>query len=161
MKIYKLISLFAIGVFLISSCGPGYNTDYPTPNSKSDPKDVFPKKIGELTPKFSAVKELDKKEYGGVMATYGEGEIVLEGIMAFTEGGADKYVNDKVAPRIDAYNSNGRARINGKWSGHGKKSSGEKIYAWQNGQWVFIISAKNEALFDSAIENFDLISKEK
>ncbi len=151
----KNFFLFILSLFLIS-CGSNYNTDFQPPEAGANPADVFPEKIAGLE-RMISMMSIEDNSFIGVQSVYGDNNILIEVIKAANVQEADRYVNDFAVPRIDAYSSHGRARVNGVWSGRGSNSAGEKIYAWQKQNWVYLITAKSSELFDQAIQEFKYI----
>ncbi len=151
----KNFFLFILSLFLIS-CGSNYNTDFQPPEAGANPADVFPEEIAGLE-RMISMMSIEDNSFIGVQSVYGDNNILIEVIKAVNVQEADRYVNDFAVPRIDAYSSHGRARVNGVWSGRGSNSAGEKIYAWQKQNWVYLITAKSSELFDQAIQEFKYI----
>ncbi len=151
----KTIFLFILSTFFFA-CGPSYNTDFQPPEAGANPADVFPEKIAGLE-RMISMMSIEDNSFIGVQSVYGERDILIEVIKAANAEAANRYVDAFAVPRIDSYSSHGRARVNGVWSGRGSNSAGEKIYAWQKQNWVYLITAKSSELFDQAIQEFKYI----
>jgi hypothetical protein len=148
--------LFILLFFSLTACGPSYNTDFQPPKSGTNPADVFPEKIAGLD-RMISMMTIEDQSFIGVKSVYGSNDILIEVVKASNTQEGNRYVDEFTVPRIDSYSSHGRARVNGVWTGRGSNSAGEKIYAWQNQNWVYLITAKSNELFEQAIKEFKYI----
>ncbi|MCF6240737.1 MAG: hypothetical protein L3J74_05260, partial [Bacteroidales bacterium] len=120
----KAAFLFFVSCALIA-CGTSYNTDFQPPEAGANPADVFPEKIAGLD-RMISMMTIDDKSFIGVQSVYGNNDILIEVIKSPSVQEANRCVDEFVVPRIDAYSSHGRARVNGVWSGRGRNSAGAK-----------------------------------
>ncbi len=152
--------LLSIGLLLLtglSACGPNFNTDFepPPPDAKLD--DVFPAKINEWQ------RVLNRPDinppYRAVVASYGDGRITINAILAPDKVAADKYFKEAIVPNFDKMKNHFRGNINGKWSASGTDDNGRKWYAWVNQSWIFMISGSDGKNFKSAIAAFKYVEE--
>lgn len=159
MKLLFFFHIIIAFIVLLTSCGPSYKTDYPNPELTATPYEVFPEKINNLYAVTGPVRT-DNSKYGIVKAVYGPNqEIVIIAVMALSQELSDEYVKNTVYKIIDEYPTHKRAKIDGIWTGMGTEPNGERIFAWQNKEWVYLLRATNNDLFDAAVHEFKQISE--
>ena len=142
---------------LITACGPDYNTDFdpPPPNARLD--DVFPNEIDGLNSNVERMALSHPLE--GFTATYGNGEITIDAILAQDNETADNYFKETIVPRFDEMKNHFRGNINGRWSASGTDEGGRRWYGWVNNSWIFILSGSSKDNLAKAIDTFKYISK--
>lgn len=142
---------------LITACGPDYNTDFdpPPPNARLD--DVFPNEIDGLNSNVERMALSHPLE--GFTATYGNGEITIDAILAQDNETADNYFKETIVPRFDEMKNHFRGNINGRWSASGTDEDGRRWYGWVNNSWIFILSGSSKDNLAKAIDTFKYISK--
>ncbi len=142
--------------FILTACGGGYNTDFPPPTGKEKLRELVPAEIGGVA--VAAEKlELDAAEYFGTKSSYGTGASITI-VQCKTQDGLDKYVKETVVPSLESYGTRSSGKFNGVWS---LKASGKngRVHGWQNQNWLFVISASSDALFDEVVDKFAYIDK--
>jgi hypothetical protein len=138
--------------FLITGCGSNYNTDYAPPGKKARPAEVFPTDVGGNDALIERIKN-------GYQAMYGEKDVIIRIVQLANKVEADTFFSRMIVPEFDKMPSHFRGQVNGRWYAKGSDSSGMKAYGWVNNQWVFVIKAKSEVLFDETVEKLEYISK--
>ncbi|WP_138088227.1 hypothetical protein [Phragmitibacter flavus] len=141
----------------LTSCGGGYKTDVPPPSGKETYKEILPAEIGGVAVDGKKL-ELDASRYQGVAASYGAGA-KLTVLQCKDQAALDEYVKGTVVPGLEEFGSRSSGKFNGVWSLKGSGKTG-RIYGWQNGNWLFVIQASNDELFDEVVDKFAYISKE-
>jgi|GEM_PF-7026709 len=153
--IIKLI-LTCSTVALLTSCGDNYEINFPPPKPEVTYREILPVEVGGNPVKGQALS-LDQKQYKGIMAVYGtDASLIL--VQCKDQDAMDSYVKNTVLPRLEDFGSRSSAKIKGVW---GLKASGKmgRVYGWQNSNWLFIIQAANDKIFDEAVSKFAFISK--
>ena len=153
----KLNALFLFVLLLITACGPDYNTDFDPPPPKARLDDVFPSEIDGMKSNIERLNLNHPLE--GFTASYGEGKITIDAILAQTKANADAHFKEVIAPRFDKMKNHFRGNINGKWSASGTDEKGRKWFAWANDSWIFLLSGSDKGYLSKAIDAFKYISK--
>ena len=153
---FKVPFLCAAAV-LLSSCGSSYNTAFPSPTGDEKYSDIIPAEIGGEKVRSEKL-ELDAATYNGARFTFGENASILM-VQCSNQETLDTYFKESVVPQLETgYSSKVSGKFNGFWSARAKGSSG-RIQAWQNGAYVFVISASTDELFDEIVGKFPYIAK--
>lgn len=154
--IKALVSLLLLSLFVITACGPDYNTDFdpPPPNARLD--DVFPKEIDGMESTIDRINLNHPLE--GFTASYGNGNITIDAILATNNEMADNYFKESVVPRFDEMKNHFRGKINGKWRASGTDENGRSYFSWVNGGWIFSLSGSDKENLARAIDAFKYVS---
>jgi hypothetical protein len=157
MKIRHLILTSTLLVLAIH-CGSGYNTDFAPPDPKAKLGDVYPERIHGLTREIQPIKFADKKftaasAYGSV-AHYGTNQI--RALQFKNTSLLDLYFKENIVPETSHLSTRFSGKINGRWSARG--SNPGKYFAWQNANWILVIQADSEQIFDEIVRNFPFIA---
>lgn len=151
------VPLLCAVAFLLSSCGNSYNTAFPAPTGEEKYSDIIPADIGGEKVR-SAKLELDAATYNGARFTYGESASILM-VQCSSQETLDTYFKESVVPLLETgYSSKVSGKFNGVWSARASGSSG-RIQAWQNGAYIFAVSADSDELFDEIVGKFPYIAK--
>ena len=154
----RLILLLSIIFLLIlQSCGPDYNTDFepPPPNAKLD--DVFPSEISGMNRKIERLNLNHPLE--GFTASYGDGDITIDAILAPSKPTADDHFKEVIVPRFDKMKNHFRGNINGKWRASGTDEKGRRWFGWVNQNWVFVLNGSTKENFKMAIDAFGFVEE--
>ena len=144
-------------MIFVHACGPDYNTDFDPPPPDARLNDVFPKEIDEFKSNIERMNLEHPLE--GYTASYGNGEITIDAILADSKTNADAHFKEVIAPRFDKMKNHFRGNINGRWRASGTDESGRKWFAWANGKWIFLISGSNKENLSKGIDAFKYVSK--
>lgn len=133
----------------------GLVTDLPPPTGKETYGQVMPASIGGEP---AVIRPLQIGEsLHGARAEYGTGA-TIEIIQATALADLDGFVDRELKPRLDAYESRVSGKFDGVWSVRGQGRTG-RLYGWQNRQWLFVIEARTQALFDEVVDRFAFIER--
>jgi hypothetical protein len=133
----------------------GYRTDFPPPTGTETYAQVLPASIGGEP---MAIRPLQLGErYRGARAEYG-GAAAIEIVQVANQADLDRYVRSRVRPRLDVYGQRASGKVDGIWALSGRGDAG-RLYGWQNQQWLFVIEARSDALFEEAVDRFAYISR--
>lgn len=155
-KSVRVIVPVVVSLLLLSACGSGYNTDVPPPTGKETYAEVMPPSIGGEVAEIQPLP-LDKKRYHGARAKYGTAAS-LEIVEVRSPADLDSYVNEHIKPRLDGYSNRVSGKFNGVWSLRGSGKTG-RLQGWQNRNWLFVIEASNDQLFEEVVDRFAFISR--
>jgi len=157
MKKIILPIFLMLFILILTSCGSDYNTDFepPPPNAALD--DVFPKMIDGSQSNVTRMNLEHPLE--GFIASYKDGDITIEAILAPDADRVDNYFKETLAPKYDGMKNHFRGSINGRWKADGTDNSGRKWFAWQNKTWIFQLSGKTSADLSNAIKAFKFVSE--
>lgn len=153
----KLLLLLPILLLILSACGPNYNTDFdpPPPNAKLD--DVFPSEIAGMK---RIVNRMNLEHpFEGFTASYDDGKITIDAILAPVKSNADEYFKNSIAPEYDKMKNHFRGNVNGQWSASGTDQDGRKWYAWVNSRWIFQLSGSDKENLSKAIDAFKYVAE--
>jgi len=146
--------LISVG-FGVLRGGGGYVTDFPPPNGRETYAEVMPARIAGFDAQITALP-VDGGRYRGARARYGD-LAKVDIVQTDTPGDLDAYVADYIRPRLAAYDRRVDGKVDGLWRLQG---SGEgRLYAWQNGRWLFLIEARSNAAFDEVVHQFAFIRR--
>ncbi|MBT8382950.1 MAG: hypothetical protein KJO59_11375 [Ignavibacteria bacterium] len=147
-----LISLF----FIVTACGPDYNTNFEPPPPNASVKEVFPEEIDGMK---VDVKRMDLSQpLEGFSAKYGVDKISIDAILAPAKSTADDHFADVIVPRFDEMKNHYRGKVNGKWSASGTDNNGRKWFAWVNNSWIFVMSGSDKGNLMKAIDAFNYVA---
>ncbi len=144
-------------LLLLSACGGGYKTDFAPPTGEETYAETFPADIAGTPMKLEPL-DLDPARYRGAVATYGPG-VSLTIVQCADQEAVDAFVNDRLRPGLKRFSNRSSGKFNGFWSLRGRAGE-ERLHGWQNRNWLFVIEAPGEALFDEAVEKHPYIGKE-
>lgn len=151
-----VLPMLGISLLTLATRGDGYRTDLPPPTGKETYAQVMPASIGGESMEIEPLL-LDGDRYHGARARYGQGA-TIEIVQANSVSDLDAYVVERVKARLDRYPNRASAKINGRWSLRGSGESG-RLHGWQNRNWLFVIEAANDDLFDEVVDRFAYISR--
>ena len=140
----------------LGACGSGYNTDFPPPNGKETYAEVLPPSLGGEAMAIQPL-QLDAKRFHGARAHYGDA-VSVEIVEVRSAADLDAFVEENIKPRLASYSNRVSGKFNGVWSLRGRGASG-RLHAWQNHNWLFVIEAANDGLFEEAVDRFAYISR--
>ena len=151
--------LFSIGISIfmlfVTSCGGGYNTEFPPPSEKAKLDEVFPMNIEGLEADIQPIKDTE----GAVSYKASYGENIIISVMQFkNKKEADEFFKSEIVPVFDKMSSHSRAQVNGKWFAKGTDGSTEH-YSWVNNNWIFGMYGKDKKHFANAVKAFKYISE--
>jgi len=99
---------------------------------------------------------LDEGRYHGVRARYGE-VATVEIVQVHALGDVDGYIERHLAPRLERYRHRASGKVDDRWQS--RASGPGRLYGWQNGNWLFVIEATDDRLFDEAVDGFAYIRR--
>jgi len=152
-----VLPILGVSLFTLASRDAGYRTDVPPPTGKETYAQVMPASIGEEPMEIQPLP-LDGDRLHGARARYGS-RASIEIVQARSPDHLDAYVAEHVRPRLEGYESRASAKINGRWSLRGNGDDG-RLYGWQNQNWLFVIEAASDELFDEAVDRFAYIRRD-
>lgn len=129
--------------------------DLPPPSGRWTYAEVMPARIAGFDAEITTLP-LDDARYRGARARYG-GLSKVEIVQADASGDLDAYVADHVRPRLAAYGRRSDGKVEGRWLAEGRGDG--CLHARQNGNWLFLIEARSDAMFDEAVERFAYIRR--
>lgn len=134
--------------------GPGnrWDTALPPPSGRETHAEVMPARIAGVDARISTWTETGR--YRGVRARYGERTTVAI-IQAASSDDAAAWLASHVQPRLANWPRHARG---GPATAHWLHGWGDgRLYAWQNGTWLFLIEADSDAAFDQIVARFAYI----
>lgn len=155
LKTVKTTPLPMLLCLLLGACG-GYNTDLPPPNGKETYAEVLPPSLGGQTMAIQHM-QLDAARFHGARAHYGDA-VSVEIVEVRSATDLDTYVRQNIKPRLAKYPNRSSGKFNGVWSLRGSGATG-RMHAWQNHNWLFVIEATNDALFEETVDHFAYINR--
>lgn len=155
-KPFLVIVTLIVPFLLMHACTSSYNTDVPPPTGKETYAQVMPTSIGGQAVEMRPLP-LDKSRYHGARAQYG-GAARVEIIEVLSRTDLDAYVSEHIKPRLDGYSNRVSGKFNGAWSLRASGKTG-RLHAWQNHNWLFVIEASNDKLFDEVVDHFAYIRR--
>ncbi len=150
------VAALIVALFLMSGCTSGYDTNFPPPTGKETYTQVMPISIGGKAVEIQPLP-LDESRYHGARAQYGNAASV-EIVEVRSATDLDAYVSEHIKPRLDGYSNRVSGKFNGTWSLRGSGKTG-RLHAWQNRNWLFVIQASNDKLFEEVVDHFAYISR--
>lgn len=153
---FRAAVLVLVLLLLLQACSSGYNTELPPPTGDETYAEVMPASIGGQAAEIQPLP-LDKKRYHGARARYGTAASV-EIVEVRSAADVDAYVGEHIKPRLDGYSNRVSGKFNGVWSLRGSGKSG-RLQGWQNRNWLFVIEASNDQLFEEVVDRFTYISR--
>jgi len=170
MKLKTLLLLSSV-IVVFSSCHK-YKIDYPEPDL-NEGVSIFPEEINGYMRQLYLIKNLEDKYLRGVKATYGDNfEISIAVINAYNPQGYEELDKNSLKQKLSKYFDKSYKKRYENYSKHKfiQQKNNTWIYealndefhviAWQNGLWLFVISAQKED-FDATVNKFKFISREE
>jgi hypothetical protein len=152
-----VLPMLGVSLFALATRDGEYRTDLPPPTGKETYAQVMPASIGDEPMEIQPLP-LDADRFHGARARYGSGASI-EIVQARLPDHLDAYVAEHLRPRLQTYEARASAKINGRWSLRGNGENG-RLYGWQNQNWLFVIEAASDELFDEAVDRFAYIRRE-
>ena len=150
------IPLSTVLCLLLGACASGYKTDFPPPNGKETYAEVMPPSLGGQAMAIEPL-QLDAQHFHGARARYGDA-VSVEIVEVRSAADLNAYVEQHIKPRLARYSNRVSGKFNGVWSLRGSGRSG-RLHAWQNHNWMFVIEATDDALFEETVDHFAYISR--
>jgi len=140
----------------LAACNSGYETRFPPPSGKETYAEVLPAAIGGHALQIEPIAT-EPQRWRGATARYGTAA-TIEIVQSRTLDDLDAYVDGHLKPRLQPYSTRVSGKVNGVWGLRGNGAHG-RLHAWQNQAWLFTIEARNDDLFDEAVDQFAYIAK--
>lgn len=154
-RIFYAIALISL-IFIVTTCGPDYNTNFEPPPPNANVNEVFP---GEIDGMKVDIKRMTlTKPLEGFSARYGGDKISIDAILAPAKSVADDHFKDAIVPKFDEMKNHWRGKVNGKWSASGTDDDGRKWFGWVNNSWVFVMSGSDKGNLMKAIDAFKYVA---
>ncbi len=138
------------------ACSSSYKVDFPPPSGKETYAEVLPDSIGGAALAVTPL-QVDSARYRGARAEYGDAASI-EILQTRNNGDIDAYVDAAVKQRLQRYKTRISGKFNGVWELRAHDAGG-RLYAWQNQQWLFVIEARSDELFDEVVDKFAYIAE--
>jgi len=155
IKLFSVIALISL-FFIVTTCGPDYNTNFEPPPPNAGVNEVFPEEIDGM--KVDIKRMTLSHPLEGFSAMYGGDKISIDAILAPAKNLADDHFADVIVLRFDEMKNHTRGKVNGKWSASGTDNEGRKWFAWVNNSWVFVMSGSDKGNLMKAIDAFKYVA---
>lgn len=71
----------------------------------------------------------------------------------------DQFVRAEIEPRLQGYSRQDSDRGPSGWRLRGSNAHGARLYGWQNQDWLFVIEAISQPVFDEVVDKFTYIRR--
>ncbi len=148
-------TVFIVGSWFVRD---EFDINLPPPSGQETYAEVLPGRIAGIDAAISAWPSEDGK-VRGARARYGD-RATVEIVRSEGAEALDKHVQAQVQPRLSGYKRNTGGKKAGRWRlcGH-QIQGGGRLYAWQSGDWMFVIEAASDEVFDEVVDRFAYIRR--
>ncbi len=132
-------------------------TNLPPPSGRETYRELLPALIGGEPPTIRTLPP--GSGLVGARAVYGM-HASIDIVLATRASDLDAFVREHVRARLEAYETRSSGKIDGIWKlrGHGRAG---RLHGWQNRLWLFVIEARDDALFDEVVDRFAFVERKR
>lgn len=152
------LSALLAGVALaIGACSGrgGYDTALPPPSGEEPVARALPVRIGGEVRRIEPLAVADGA-VRGVRARYGT-QATVELLRAEDPALRLAWFQAAVAPRLARMGVDGTGAADGRWQA--TASDGQRLLAWRNQDWLFLIEARDDRLLDEVVDRLPWVAQ--